>query len=446
MKKTLLAVLLVTAMLVCFVGCSKKSGTAKKGLGTAPVTITVWHCCSEEADTEFQRMVSEFNATNKYQITVKPVYQGQYSDAKTLMLSILQAENYSELPDMMQLDSTGKTAYYNSGKAFTITDAIKYFKDDITSQYLAGPMGNWQFAGVQLGLPFATSTSITFYNADLLKKAGWDHCPDTFADIIKLAADMKKAGLKETCYQDVPNTPSLANWLGQLGSYMMNNANGSDANGTKLDCIDNGALKTFMAAWKSMYDAGALTNKGSSKSDFIAGKVALYTSSTSNITSLKDKINGAFELGASTYPRVNDKASYGATPQGSALAMFDHDSDLRKAAVWELIKFLTNAENQAAFGAATGYTPSNVGSASTAVYQDYLKTHPQQSIVSEQLAKTPATMKGCSPHTIINADFYYGIQGAIISFLTKNLSVDEGVKLVNDTLQPYLDQVALLVE
>lgn len=463
MKKTIVAVLLVLVVLFGFASCAKKAEAAapaapaapaaqakaaepeknpKDVLGTKPVTITVWHCNSEEADTEFQKMVDEFNSSNNYQITVNAIYQGQYTDARTLMQSVVQAENWKELPDMMQLDATGKAAYIESGKAFTVDDAIAYFKDDIRSQYLKGAMGNWQLGGKQLGLPFATSTTITFYNATLLKKAGWDHCPDTFEDIIKLAADMKKAGLTEVCYQDVPNTPSLANWLGQLGSYMMDNAN----EGSKLACIDNGALKTFLAAWKSMYDAGALANKGSSSSDFIAGKVAVFTNSTSNITSLNDKIGGNFELGASTFLRVNDKASYGATLSGSCMVMFDSGEDLKKAATWEFLKFITNAENQAAFAAGTGYTPAHVDSANTEVYKNYVAKYPQNAVVAQQLADTPADMRGAAPHSSVNYDFYMGIMNEVQSFLNENKTVEAATKSLGDLLQGLLDKAARLAD
>lgn len=54
------------------------------------------------------KYVSDFNANNEYGITVNAIYQGQYSDATTMLKTILSAENYKELPDVMQLDATRK--------------------------------------------------------------------------------------------------------------------------------------------------------------------------------------------------------------------------------------------------------------------------------------------------------------------------------------------------
>ena len=40
------------------------------------------------------KYVSDFNANNEYGITVNAIYQGQYSDATTMLKTILSAENY----------------------------------------------------------------------------------------------------------------------------------------------------------------------------------------------------------------------------------------------------------------------------------------------------------------------------------------------------------------
>ena len=75
----------------------------KSELGTKPVEIVFWHCASDDAGPLMDKYIADFNANNEYQITVKPVYQGQYSDATKLLSTMLSGENYSELPDVMQI-------------------------------------------------------------------------------------------------------------------------------------------------------------------------------------------------------------------------------------------------------------------------------------------------------------------------------------------------------
>jgi len=439
MKKILLVLLSVFfALTSVFAAAQQETAPVQQVvLGSQPVAITFWHSASDDAGPLVDKYVQEFNANNKYQITVKAIYQGQYSDATTLMKTILSAENYRELPDIMQLDATGKLDYYNSGKAFTIDDAIKYFNDNIIGEYLAGALGNWQFSGAQLGLPFATSTTLTYFNKDALKAAGWDRGPDTFADIIQLSKDMKAKGITMATYGSVPNTPSLANWLGQLGSYVVNNSNGADAKATKLECIENGALKTFLTEWKTMYDAGALQNQSLSTNQFVAGEVAVFTGSSSSVSNLLAKVGGKFEVGASTFLRVHASAHYGATVSGSCLVMFDSDDALRKAATWEFIKYLTGEAVQADFAIGTGYTPGYKTAVENQNYKNLLATTPQFAVAPQQLAKTPASMRSVTVGPTV--DFYYAIQNEVSDMLKKGAAVDATVASMNTNLQALLD-------
>lgn len=441
MKKIATTMLLLALSLtLVFAQGSQEKASSSVELGSEPVTITFWHCASDDAGVLMDKYIKDFNENNQYKITVNAIYQGQYSDATTLMKTIISAENYKELPDMMQLDATGKVDYYNSGKAFTINDAVKEFNDDVKGDYVEAALGNWQFKGTQLGLPFASSTTITFYNADLLKEAGWDHCPDTFQDVIALKKDMEKAGLSAATYGTVPSTPTLANWLGQLGSYVVNNSNGSESTATKLDCIDNGALKTFLTEWKAMYDNGAVMNQSLSVNQFINGEVAIVTNSSSNVNAILEKVNGKFNVGASTFLRVNDSASYGATVAGSCLVMFDSSDSLKKKATWEFMKYLTGKDVQTDFAINTGYIPSNKASAQTEEYQNLLKENPMYKVGPEQLEKTPSSMRSVTVGP--SADFYYGIMNGVSDMLKNNSSVDDALLSISTNLQGLLDQYA----
>ncbi|MGN1163874.1 MAG: extracellular solute-binding protein, partial [Candidatus Ornithospirochaeta sp.] len=279
MKKVLSIALVLAFSISLFAGGAKEAAAEEKKLGEEDVTIVFWHSASSDAGAFLDKAVEEFNNTNPYRITVKAIYQGQYSDATTLMKTVVGAENYSELPDVMQLDATGKVDYLTSGRAFTVDDAASLYGDDL-SDYVPVALSNWEYKGVQLGLPFATSTTITFYNKDMLEKAGWDRCPETFGEMVALKRDMEKAGITASSYGTVPNTPTLANWLGQKGSYVVDNKNGSEGMAERLVCVENGALEDFLSAWKEMYREGAVVNKSLGTNQFVSGEVAVMTSSS----------------------------------------------------------------------------------------------------------------------------------------------------------------------
>lgn len=407
-----------------------------------PESLLFWHSMSDEAGVLVDKFVTQFNATigKDRQISVEAVFQGQYSDATTKLNSILTAEDYAQLPDVMNLDATGKVAYFNSGRAWTLDDALVADPGYDISQILPITLSNWEFSGVRLGMPFAASTTIMFYNKTMLDEAG-AMAPETFQDIISLSEKLPEksaGGLDVLAYSVVPNTPTLANWLGQLGSYVVNNKNGSEAMATGLECLENGALETFLTEWKAMYDAGALTNAAGTTDQFVAGQLAVLTTSSSNVTSLLEKIGGAFELGAGFYPRVNAQASDGATVSGSCVVMFDKQDEARKAAAWELVKYLASPEVQAEFAAATGYVPVNTAAQEMAEYKALVAGTPQYAVAGEQLAITPADMKSVTVGPA--KDFYYAIQDNIAMMLDEGLSVAETVEMMADDLQGLLYQ------
>lgn len=410
-------------------------------LGTEDVTITFWHCASDEAGVLMDKYIQEFNETNEYGITVNGIYQGQYSDATTLLNTILSAENYDELPDIMQMDATGKVTYFNSGKAYTVDAALADHPDDaLLSNYLTAALGNWQFTGAQLGLPFATSTTVTYYNKDLLAQAGWDKAPETFADVVALYNDMQAAGMSQKVLQSIPNTPSLANWIGQLGSYVVDQSNGADGTATQLVCVENGTLAAFLTEWKSMYDAGALLNENSSVDLFIAGDVVLSVNSSSNIASIIEKVGGAFEVGVSDYLRVNSDAAPGATVSGSCLTMFDSEDALRKEASWYFMQYLTSGDVQADFAANTGYIPANVAALEKDVYKNIQTEYPQYALTYEQLTNTPADMRSVTVGPA--KDFYYAIMQCSSDMLEQGMTVEETVEIMSDELNNLLSEFA----
>lgn len=408
-------------------------------LGTQDVTITFWHCASDNAGVLMDKYVEKFNKTNEYGITVNAVYQGQYSDATTMLKTILSAENYDELPDIMQLDATGKVPYFTSGKAYTVDQAVADYADAaLLDSYLGIALSNWQFSGAQLGLPFATSTSISYYNKDLLAEAGWDKAPETFAEIVDLYADMQAKGMTQKVLQNVPNTPSLANWLGQLGSYVVNERNGADGTASELECVDNGALETFLTEWKAMYDAGALLNENSSTDAFVAGDVVMLVNSSSNITSIGEKVGDAFEVGVAPYVRVNAEASQGATASGSCLVMFDSEDALKKEAAFTFMQYLTSGDVQADFAVGTGYIPANKAALETDVYKDAQAKTPGLTVAFDQLTETPADMRSVTvgPST----DFYYAIMQGSSDMLENGEEPAEAAENMADELSTLLSE------
>ncbi len=397
--------------------------------------IVFWHSMTESAGESLEGLVDEFNQTVGAEkgIHVTAVYQGAYTDAVTKMNSMLSSGDTESLPDVMQLDATGKVVYSAAETAYTVDELLGDVPGTDLADILPSALMNWNLDGVQLGVPFATSTTVTYYNKTVLDSLGIP-APETLQDIGAVKA---AAGDGVTVYAAVPNTPTLNNWLGQLGSDLVNHHNGSQGTADALACVDNGALLTFLRAWKDLYLTGALDNADASSDAFAAGQLLVMTSSSSKVSSLIGKIGGRFEMGVSAYPRVNAQASPGATVSGSCLVMFDH-GDARRHSAWELVSFLTGASAQVTFAMDTGYIPSCRSALESGAWAAFVAENPQYEAAALQLRDTPETM--CSVTVGPSADFYYAIMNDISDMLFDDLTPEETVEIMNSDLGGMLDQ------
>lgn len=425
--KRILSILLSLTLLLSLTACAQAEKTR----------LIFWHSMSDEAGKLIEAYVQQFNEGQgkALGVTVEAVYQGAYAEAVTKMNGMLMNGQRDALPDVMQMDATGKVSFAAAETAYTVDAALREHPEADLTDMLAPAMANWQLAGSQLGLPFATSTTVMYYNKTALDAAG-KPAPDTLADIGGLA-DLASDGV--TVYAAVPNTPTLANWLGQLGSDLVDQHNGTEGTAQALDCLENGALADFLQAWKALYATGALANTSGSSDEFVAGRQLIMTSSSSSVTSVLERVNGAFELGVAPYPRVNASASAGATVSGSCLVMFDH-GDARREAAWQFAQYLTGAEVQADFARGTGYLPSNTAAAQSDTWQQLIAQYPQYNVGLEQLTLTPDSMRSVTVGP--SADFYYAIMNDISDMLDNDLSVEETVEILADDLGGMLEQYA----
>lgn len=450
--KKLIALLLVLAMAFSMVACSSTSDESTdeettettEETASEPQTVVFWHSMTDTSADLIDQFVTEFNETigAEKNITVEAVFQGDYADASTKLNTILNTEQYDQLPSVMQIDATGIVAYKSSGVAYTVDDALAADDYDLSS-ISASPLAAWNYEDVQYGVPFTCSTTITYYNATLFEEAGID-VPTTFAEIAAAAADFPTttdSGQDLTLFAGVPTTPTLANWIGQLDGYVLNNNNGRIGTADTLICDDEGTLETFLTEWKGMYDAGALANESASSDAFFAGQLAMFVGSSSNVATYLEAIGDSFELGTTYFPKVTEDASYGATTAGSGLFMFDLEDDALNEAAWEFVKYMISADVQAVLAEETGYIPVNNDAATSETYLAFVEEYPQYEIAMTQLSETPAAMSSITvgPST----DFYYAIMDGVTTMLDSGDSVADTVESMSSTLQGLLDQYAL---
>ncbi len=426
MKRFLSLVLVLMLTLSLFV-----SVTAE----TTVENITFWYCMSDRNGQLLQEAVNTFNTTVGLEagIHVEAIYQGSYSDAVTKVNATLNATQYDLLPNVLQMDATGKVMYYTSGQAYTVDAMLAEDTAMSLDDFLPAALSNWNYSGAQLGLPFATSTTVLYYNKTLLDQLDMP-VPDVLSDFSAIAEKLPE-GI--TCYASVPNTPTLANWLGQLGSDLVDKNNGSEGSAAQLVCIENGALARFLSVWKDLYAAGGVANNSGSTDAFVAGTQMFMTSSSSSLASVISKVGAAFEVGIAQYPRVSADSMSGASVSGSCLVAFDH-GDAANRAERVFMQYMTSADVQAAFAAGSGYVPSVLSAAETDTWQQLITGNSAFGVALEQISNTPVSMRAVTVGPA--ADFYYSIMTCISDMLDDDLSIEETIDIMQSDLNGLLDQ------
>jgi len=213
-----------------------------------------------------------------------------------------------------------------------------------------------QVKGKQVGLAFAMSNPIMYYNADLVKAAGGnpDVPPKTWDEVIALGAKIKALGngVEGIDFRWQGDDWMFSALLFGAGGQMLSDDEKSVAfagpEGEKavavLDqMVKKGGLPIFTAA------AG--------EQAFFAGKVGLEFKTTGALRNTIKSVGNKFDLRTAQIPLidpVNGKLPTG----GNAIVMLTRDAAKQQAA-WKFAKFAAGPYGSSVVVPGTGYVPNN---------------------------------------------------------------------------------------
>ncbi|MGH2500131.1 MAG: extracellular solute-binding protein [Candidatus Limnocylindria bacterium] len=164
---------------------------------TEPVEVTLWHNQSGELAKGFADMIGEFNRTNGKKITVKPEFQGNYTQIYQKTLGAIQA---GALPEGIVAVENQVADYAKAGVVVDLGPYVSSKRnglsqqslDDIYKPYLDSNRYP-QYGNAILSFPFIKSLEVNFQNDDLLKELG-QSSPKTWEEFERVARAAKRAG------------------------------------------------------------------------------------------------------------------------------------------------------------------------------------------------------------------------------------------------------------
>ncbi|GAB3796538.1 ABC transporter substrate-binding protein [Virgibacillus kimchii] len=363
MKKILGSLALLLVLMFALAACNgdgdADSGSDDAGSGEEAgsdgekIQIDFWHAMSGINGDSLEVIVDGFNEQSDT-VEVEAIYQGSYDDS----LSKLRAVGGSdEAPAIVQVFEIG-TKYMSEGGYITPMQEFIDADDFDVSNLEENILSYYELDGELYSMPFNTSNAVMFYNKDMFEEAGLDpeNPPSTFSEVQEAAEALSD----DDTYGF---TMATIGWffeqlMANQGALYLDNDNGRSDDATEALVNSEEGLNIFN--WlNEMNEAGTFRNYGSNWDDprgpFFAGQVGMYLDSTANTAQVIE--NSAFEVGSASLPVADGMDPEGVIVGGASLWITNQVSEEEQDAAWEFVKYMTDAEVQAEWAAATGYFP-----------------------------------------------------------------------------------------
>lgn len=348
MRRRLLPLAALAATTIALTGCSGFGGGGGSSDDADSITFTTWASESEQA--AFESLISDFEAENdgaSVELNVVP-YDQMFSNIDAQLSS-------GEAPDVFRVDYGNLGVYSSQGQLLDVSDRIPEF-DSFTPAFQEAV----SYEGVPYGVPHQTDVSALLVNTALLEAAGVTDIPtsaadawtwDEFADVsAKLRASLPAEQYPFAANWQLGGTTRWLSWLFEADGALL------EEDGT-TPAIDSAAGAKALDFTKSFFENGWVPPTSSVKSATYAD--ALFTEQTTAMAFVgsflvPDVDNLAdFEWTATPMP-VDER---GATDLGGNALVATAETDNPDLAT-EFLSFMTEADNMAAFCAATNELPT----------------------------------------------------------------------------------------
>ena len=442
----LVALLISLVLVACMTACNSSKQPSSSGGDDSdgkPVTVVFWHSFSGATGEALEKIIDAYNngPGKEKQISVDLVYQGYdgtdkvilaYQTKDTANAPDINVGLTSTIPSMMEMDWTVPAETFLSGGDSEIT------KDTFYSAL----QRSCTYQDEMVGIPFANSIPLLYYNTAMLEEAGFTEPPQTMDELIEYTkALMVKDGGTVTRYGLNMQTKryQLVEFCVSQDetAFFGDNEGGRSAPMTSIVAGEDGSLKAYLEKLQALLETGGYKYiEDNINEEFAQGLSAMVIMSSSRLGTMDSLMPGQYMT--AFLPKVGADDNGGAAVGGSCLNIFDRGDEARLNAAWDVIEYLVSPENQSAFSMASGYIPVNIACEDLPEMQAYYEEHPQYKVALDQ-------MKAASPNAQEPLDLTYNeingiVTDVMLEFCQGNLTVDETVEQIVSQCNASLDE------
>lgn len=348
------------------------------------VEVTYWHNRPQADQDLLQSMLDDFNKNNPYGITAHAEIAGAaYPDVYNKVNAAIQAGQ----PPEMSVAYQNQAAFYRAeGAVIDLNPFIKSSKyglsaDDLKDYFQAflDSDENPQFSGERLGFPTQRSMDVLYYNADLLKQAGYDSPPRDWKTWEEAACKATAQGKTGWAVQHDAST-FAAIVFGHGGqilssdgkSYVFNSPAG----------VESLAMMQRMFKNKCAVEVPTSERNGE-QNRFGAGQAMFTLGSSSGLPFYQQAVAGGGNFNWSI-DMPPDNGQPAINLYGASISVYKTTPE-KELAAWLVLKFLGEKTQTTKWASATGYLPVRQ-SAKEDVINNF-KNDPKWGTVADSYAK-----------------------------------------------------------
>jgi sn-glycerol 3-phosphate transport system substrate-binding protein len=351
------------------------------------VEIEFWHGMANELETA---LIERTNAYNSSQDRVRVELQNQTSYESAIDKYIQVGQD--SRPDLIQFPEYSLQVFAQSDTFVPVGACLEASGLD-TSAFLDRALAAYQFEGIQWSMPFNVSSPVLYYNRRMFEAAGLDpdESPITLEELRATSQALVDSGAAGFGFvvDSGPNSGGgwyLEQWFGRVGEPYADNGNGRLAPATKV-LFDSQVGVDLLTYLQELIEDGLAVWVGDNpggQDSFLKmidpdapGAMTIGTSAAlgSVIAALGSGIaEGLTTEDIGVGPMPGPSPEPGAQVGGASLWIPADKGDEVTAAAWDFITFLTTAQSQSTWSAATGYVP---------VREDSLEIEPLLSLYTD---------------------------------------------------------------
>ena len=334
------------------------------------VEIEFWHGMANELEDALEERTQAYNSSQD-KVRVELQNQTSYENAIDKYIQVGQKNR----PELIQFPEYTIQTMAESDTFIPVEACMEASGFD-TSPYLERTLTAYQFEGIQWAMPFNVSSPVLYFNKNMFEAAGLDvdDPPLTLEELRETSQVLVDSGVAG--YGIVLDSGAdsgggwyLEQWFGRVGEPYADNGNGRLAPATEV-LFDSQVGVDLMTYLQDLIDDGLAVSVGDNAGGQDAflkmidpaepGAMTIGTSAAlgSVVSALGAGLAEGLtpeDIGIGSMPGPSDEAS--AQVGGASLWIPADKGDEQAAAAWDFIQFLTTAESQSTWAAATGYVP-----------------------------------------------------------------------------------------